>query len=95
MRTRACVAGWTLRSAPTRCWTGTGWGAATRPGTRGLVRQGRARAARRLLEATLALVGERGFWEYYDPETGEGVGSERFSWTAALVLDLLALQADV
>jgi hypothetical protein len=24
-------------------------------------------------------VGERGFWEYHDPETGEGLGSERFS----------------
>ena len=38
-------------------------GAAMRPGTRGLVRHGRARAAQRLIEATLALVGERGFWE--------------------------------
>jgi len=49
--------------------------------------------ARRLLKATLALVGEHGVWEYYDPESGDGLGSERFSWTAALAPDLLALQA--
>jgi glycogen debranching enzyme len=59
---------------------------------RGLMRHGRGDAARRLLDATLALVREREFWEYYDPETGDGLGSERFSWTAALTLDLLALQ---
>jgi hypothetical protein len=76
-----------------RYWRGPIWANVNWLLTRGLVRHERQRAARRLLEATLALVGEHGFWEYYDPETGEGLGSERFSWTAALVLDLLALQA--
>jgi hypothetical protein len=76
-------------------WRGPVWVNVNWLLTRGLMRHGRSRAARRLIEATLALVGERGFWEYYDPETGEGLGSERFSWTAALVLDLLALQAEV
>ena len=31
----------------------------------------------------------RGFFEYYDPLTGEGHGARDFSWTA-LVLDMLA-----
>ena len=37
---------------------------------------------------TLDLVSENGFWEYYDPHTGQGLGCGRFSWTAAVVLDL-------
>jgi hypothetical protein len=35
------------------------------------------------------MVEEVGVWEYYNPLTGEGLGSPAFSWTAALTLDLL------
>lgn len=38
---------------------------------------------------TLDLVAKSGFWEYFHPETGKGLGTDRFTWTAALVLDLL------
>ncbi len=44
----------------------------------------------RLIEPTLALVETQGFWEYFDPSTGEGLGTDGFTWTAALTLDLLA-----
>jgi glycogen debranching enzyme len=40
--------------------------------------------------ATLALVDRQGFREYFDPQTGDGLGSRAFSWTAALALDLLS-----
>jgi hypothetical protein len=43
---------------------------------------------KRLEERTLKLVYENGFWEYYDPLTGQGLGCSQFSWTAAAVLDL-------
>lgn len=43
-----------------------------------------------LVDSTLALVEKTGFWEYFHPETGEGLGTDGFTWTAALVLDLLA-----
>ncbi|MFC1609813.1 hypothetical protein ACFL6C_02555 [Myxococcota bacterium] len=43
-----------------------------------------------LRERTLDLVDRSGFREYYHPLTGEGLGARRFTWTAALVLDLLA-----
>jgi len=43
-----------------------------------------------LIKKTLELVDRNGFFEYFQPETGEGLGGESFSWTAALVLDLLA-----
>lgn len=35
------------------------------------------------------LVAHAGFSEYFSPLTGEGYGADDFSWTAALVLDLL------
>jgi hypothetical protein len=50
---------------------------------------GRLEAAERVRASTLQLVAEHGFWEYYDPTSGEGLGSDRFSWTAALAIDLL------
>jgi len=40
-------------------------------------------------ERTLALVERSGFWEYFNPLTGQGLGAHDFSWTAALVLDML------
>jgi hypothetical protein len=43
-----------------------------------------------LREATLELVAEHGFWEYFDALTGEGRGIDGFTWTAALALDLLS-----
>jgi glycogen debranching enzyme len=40
--------------------------------------------------STLRLVRQSGFREYFDPFDGTGRGSHDFSWSAALVLDLLA-----
>ncbi len=37
---------------------------------------------------TLKLISNSGFYEYYNPETGEGLGAEDFTWTAALAIDL-------
>ena len=45
--------------------------------------------AKRLAHETLDLVNEFGFFEYFNPDTGQGLGSDNFSWTAALVLDLI------
>ena len=46
--------------------------------------------AGRLAHETLSLVAKQGCYEYFNPVTGEGLGSDCFSWTAALVLDLIA-----
>jgi hypothetical protein len=40
--------------------------------------------------ALIRLVHRSGHFEYYDPDTGAGIGAPVFSWTAALALDLLA-----
>lgn len=45
--------------------------------------------AEHVRHAILKLPYENGFWEYFDPETGEGLGSDHFSWTAALALELI------
>lgn len=55
----------------------------------GLRRAGYKDHANALTESTLEMVRRSGFWEYFDPVTGEGLGARNFSWTAALVLDLL------
>jgi hypothetical protein len=39
---------------------------------------------------TLQFVERAGFSEYFSPHTGQGYGADDFSWTAALVIDLLA-----
>lgn len=54
----------------------------------GLEDAGYQQEAKRLEERTLKLVFENGFWEYYDPRTGQGLGCSQFSWTAAAALDL-------
>jgi GH15 family glucan-1,4-alpha-glucosidase len=55
----------------------------------GLRRAGAHDAAARLAERTLALVERSGFFEYFDPQTGEGLGAQSFAWTAALAIDLI------
>jgi hypothetical protein len=55
----------------------------------GLERYGYNIEADNLRQKTIAMVEEVGVWEYYNPLTGEGLGSPAFSWTAALTLDLL------
>jgi mannosylglycerate hydrolase len=55
----------------------------------GLQRCGLAAEAASLRDLTLALVARSGFVEYYEPTTGEPLGSREFSWSASLTLDLL------
>ena len=40
-------------------------------------------------DSLLTLVHTHGFHEYYDPNTGRGLGAGDFSWTAALILDII------
>lgn len=49
---------------------------------------GRDEQARALERTTIRLVERGGIREYYDPVTGEGLGADEFSWTAAAVVDI-------
>jgi glycogen debranching enzyme len=78
---------------PKRYWRGPVWAVVNWMIARGFVRHGRPDIARRL-DATLAQAIDRiGPCEYFDPETGEGLGGGAFSWTAAIRL-LLAEAAE-
>jgi hypothetical protein len=55
----------------------------------GLEKHGFSELANELSIETTRLVLENGFYEYFDPHTGEGCGSDNFSWTAALIIDLI------
>ncbi|MBD3387645.1 MAG: glycoside hydrolase [Candidatus Altiarchaeales archaeon] len=55
---------------------------------RGLLDYGLNDLAREITGKTLKMIGENGFREYYNPLSGEGYGGDRFSWTAALCIDI-------
>jgi hypothetical protein len=57
----------------------------------GLARAGLAGPAQAITRSSLDLIRRSGFAEYYDPSTGTPLGGGRFTWTAAMVLEFLAL----
>jgi hypothetical protein len=50
--------------------------------------------AKNLKESIIDLITEHGFYEYYNPLSGEGLGADNFSWTAALLIDLISEKED-
>jgi hypothetical protein len=71
-----------------RYWQGPTWVNMNWAIIEGLRAYGAAELADELRERTLAMVNRVGFFEYFSPLTGEGLGPDDFSWTAALVVDL-------
>jgi len=55
----------------------------------GLKRCGQKELAKALAERTLQLINTSSFYEYFSPLDGKPGGAPNFSWTAALVIDLL------
>lgn len=74
---------------PERYWQGPSWVNTNWLIIDGLKRYGFHDHAAALAENTIAMVDQAGFSEYFNPMTGEPLGASDFSWTAALVLDLL------
>jgi glycogen debranching enzyme len=54
----------------------------------GLRRMGYTDHAAALTQSTLDLARQHGFYEYFDPNSGNPAGAPDFSWTAALTIDL-------
>ncbi|WP_262285291.1 hypothetical protein [Micromonospora sp. MA102] len=75
---------------PLRYWRGPSWVNTGWLLWRGLRAHHRPDLAAGLHESLLNLVDGAGSHEYFHPDTGAGLGSPAFSWTAALVLDALA-----
>ncbi|GAA5061375.1 glycogen debranching enzyme [Thermocatellispora tengchongensis] len=72
-----------------RYWRGPSWINLAWMVWQGL-RHRRPVVAERMAETMIRVVGRAGFREYFDPLTFEGHGCHDFSWSAALVLDLIA-----
>lgn len=76
--------------SPNRYWRGPVWIQINWLLMHGLRRYGFDAYAERIRQAIVALPRDHGFYEYFNPETGQGHGTGQFSWTAALLLDVLA-----
>jgi len=77
---------------PVRYWRGPTWFNMNWFVIQGLERYGFNEEAEWLRIHTLGLITKSGFREYYNPLTGDGLGADDFSWTAALALDLAATE---
>jgi glycogen debranching enzyme len=73
---------------PKRYWRGPVWAVINWLIADGLRTNGADDLARRIEQATVRAIESAGFCEYFDPTTGEGLGGDTFSWTAAAYLVL-------
>jgi glycogen debranching enzyme len=74
-----------------RYWRGPTWLVVNYMIGDGLARAGLEEAAEAITSSSLDLIRTSGFAEYYDPHSGEPLGGGHFTWTAAMVLEFLAL----
>jgi hypothetical protein len=73
---------------PKRYWRGPVWPVINWLIADGLRMNGNDRLACQMEQATVRAIERAGFREYFDPTTGEGLGGDSFSWTAAAYLVL-------
>jgi hypothetical protein len=66
-------------------WINTNWMI-----IQGLEHYGYNKLATKVREASIAAVKKSGFYEYFSAKNGEPAGIPHFSWTAALIIDLLS-----
>jgi hypothetical protein len=79
---------------PVKYWRGPAWVNVNWMLYHGLFRNGLHDLARRVKQDTLDFLGTAGLWEYFDPRPPEpgrsiGLGTDSFSWSAALALDFM------
>ncbi|MEO8393492.1 MAG: hypothetical protein ABI700_10930 [Chloroflexota bacterium] len=71
--------------APDTYWRGNVWPCINWLVYKGLRRYGYHDLSDELAALSMTLLEQTGFWEYYHPLTGEGLGGATFSWSAVLV----------
>jgi glucosylglycerate hydrolase len=79
---------------PRSYWRGPVWPVANWLLWWSLIRAGEPDRASRMCRETLGQLAEGGFAEYFEPFTGEPLGSHEQSWTAAVALDMLAAETN-
>lgn len=85
------ILGWLRRQLDRHhlIWRGPSWINTNWMLGRGLRQHGYDQVADELTRRTAAMVASSGFWEYYDPFSGVGLGAGDFGWST-LVVDMLA-----
>lgn len=84
------------RFNPKKYWRGPVWVNVNWVIYNGLKRYGHDEIAKRLKSDTIEIIEKNGFYEYFDPrkemhkENNGGYGGNNFSWSAALLIDLLS-----
>jgi glucosylglycerate hydrolase len=79
---------------PRSYWRGPVWPVANWLLWWSLIRAGEPDRAAHVRRETLGQLAEGGFAEYFEPFTGEPLGSNEQSWTAAIALDMLATETN-
>ena len=79
---------------PTNYWRGPIWVNTNWMIYKGLLNYGFEDIARKIGLNIIRFINELGFWEYFYPSEMRGLGSNNFSWTAALLIDILYGEAD-
>jgi len=74
---------------PLNYWRGPIWINTNWMIYKGLKNYGFKKEAKNLKKAMIQLISDHGFYEYYNPINGDGLGTDKFSWTASLLIDLL------
>ena len=75
---------------PNRYWQGPTWVNMNWMLADGLEHNGEEAEAKQLRERTVDMVARGGMYEYFSPLDAEPAGAKTFSWTAALVIDMLS-----
>ncbi|MEW6407735.1 MAG: trehalase family glycosidase [Patescibacteria group bacterium] len=70
-------------------WRGPIWMPTSWLILRGFERIGLTLISQEIKKSLIELVAQKGFWEYFDAENLTGLGRQNFSWTAALIIDVL------
>jgi glycogen debranching enzyme len=73
-----------------RYWRGPIWLIVNYMIADGLIAAGQDEVALRIQSDSIRLIEESGFAEYYDPLTAEPCGGGNFTWTAAMVIEILS-----
>ncbi len=74
---------------PLRYWQGPTWLNTNWLVIEGLKRYGFDELAEQLTASSIDMVKQSGCYEYFNPLDGTGIGAPNFSWTAALMIDLV------
>ncbi|MDE0345593.1 MAG: trehalase family glycosidase, partial [Boseongicola sp.] len=75
-----------------RYWRGPVWLIVNYMISDGLKAAGQDCVAQRIDSDSIRLIEKSGFAEYYDPVTGEPCGGSNFTWTAAMVIEILSAE---